>query len=602
MENTAIKLETPCPDKSLDMAFDPHPVKVKEWIEHLPPINTGETARALYCALATLNRATLPVQHRCQILELFRTPVRQVTVALKKQYIGAAFPLSDQNLKDAHLARGLHSEMATGYKVALNNLITHQSSLFTAGKALLLLHHAMQYLIDALLTSYQIYTPCPNTVWRDIHQLYHYAEQKHIHESAIHTTEGAPIPHHSISDLYKQALLLSLANPYHLSQSEIGTVVVVLGQCASLSRLEPVSDNTNLAESFLIDPEKDEPTSSPTTKNHRLSKSCRALDTSPLMHHLRNTLSQQEIQTSQKTLLPNDLLFKLMSSWEAAPQRNFSRIDKNSVLVVAVGLSAIHNAISGASTSPAQEAPKGKACFTSRPVKGLYGPEESWDKQAEEKEQLDVWNVVTQTAYFAKQQEQQPASYKQASPPAATLPVATYECAVVNESANGACLAWEGNKKSVKFKIGELIGIRITTQGNLQEWGVAVIRWMKHVKNSRMEFGIQMIAPIAEPVTLSRYDTGKNAIDQTAVLLLPEIKAINQPATLVVPAHIFSAGNKVIIKTHSGKGGNMQTALLTEPLQNTGLFVQFRFTPEHDINDSTLASGARMGDKEFELM
>ncbi len=589
MENTAIKLETPCPDKSLDMAFDPHPVKVKEWIEHLPPINTGETARALYCALTTLNRTTLPVQHRCQILDLFKIPVRQVTVALKKQYIGAAFPLPDQNLKDAHLARGLHSEMANGYKVALNNLITHQSSLFTAGKALLLLHHAMQYLIDALLTSYQIYTPCPNTVWRDIHQLYHYAEQKHIHESAIHTTEGAPIPHNSISDLYKQAVLLSLSNPYHLSQKEIVSVVVVLGQYASLSRLEHVSGNTNLAESFLIDPEKDEPTSSPTTKNNRFSRSCRVLDTSHLIHHLRNTLNQQETQAPQKTLLPHDLLLKLMSSWETNTQRNFSRINKNSVLVVTVGLSATHNAIIAA-TSPAPEVRKGKASFSSRPVMGLYGAEENWDEQEAEKEQQDVWNIVNQTTYHTKQQQKPPTS-----PPAATPPFTTHECAVVNESANGACLAWEGNNKAAKFKIGELIGVRVTNQGNLQEWGIAVIRWMKHVKNSRMEFGIQMIAPIAEPVTLSLIDTGKSAIDQTTGLLLPEIKAINQPATLVVPAHIFSAGNKVIIKTHGDKSGNTQTALLTAPLQNTGLFVQFPFTSGHDIND-------RMSDKEFELM
>ncbi|MBI2778298.1 MAG: hypothetical protein HYX62_00685 [Gammaproteobacteria bacterium] len=596
MENTAIRLQTPCPDKSLGMAFDPHPVKVKEWIEHLPRFNTGETAHALYCALTTLNRVILPVQHRCQILELFRTPTRQVITALRKQYIGAAFPLSDSCLKDAHLARDLQNEMANGYKVSLNNLITHQSSAFTAGKALLLLHHAMQYLIDALLTSYQIYTPCPGIVWRDIHQLYRYTEQKHLHESAIHNTEGAAIPHHSIGDLYKQALLLALANPYHLSQNEINTVVGMLGECASLSSLGHVSGVANLTESFLIDLEKDEPTSSPATQKNCFSKSCRVLDTSSLINHLRNTLSQQEAQTSQKSPLPHDLLLRLMSSWGTIPQRNFSRINKNSVLVVTVGLSAIHNAINAAPTSP-NETRKGKASFTSRPVAGLYGEEESWDEQKVEKDQQDIWNIFNQTTYFAKQQETQPAPL-----PAATLPFATYECAVVNESANGACLAWEGNKKTAKFKIGELIGTRITNQGNLQEWGVAVIRWMKNVKNSRMEFGIQMIAPIAEPVTLSRCGMGKGTIDQTAGLLLPEIKAINQPATLIVPAHIFSAGNKVAIKTHSGKGGNMQTAQLTEPLQNTGLFVQFRFTPEHDINDDTLASGAQMGDKEFELM
>ena len=595
MENTTIKLETPCQDKDLGMAFDPHPVKIKEWIEHLPQFNAGETAHSLYCALTKLNRTTLPVQHRCQILDLFRAPARQGIAALKKQYLGAAFPLSDQNLKDAHLARNLYGEMAIGYKVALNNLIAHQSSLFTAGKALLLLHHAMQYLFDALLTSYQIYTPCPNSVWRDIHQLYHYAEKKHIHESAIHNTEGAPIPHHSISDLYKQALLLSLANPYHLSQNEIGAVVGVLGQCASLSQLVPVSGIPDLEEAFLIDPEKDEPTSSATAEKKYFSKACRVLDTSALMHHLRNTLNQQEAQELKKPFLPHDLFLRLMSSWGTVPQRNFSRINKNSVLVVTVGLSATHNAINAASTFTAHEARKGKASFTSRPVKGLHDEEEGGDEQKVEKDQQDVWNVVNQTAYHIKQQEKQPAS-----PPPPALPFATYECAVVNESANGACLAWEGNKKSAKFKIGELIGFRITNQGNLQEWSIAVIRWMKHVKNARMEFGIQMIAPIAEPVTLSRYDAGKSAADQTAGLLLPEIKAINQPATLVVPAHIFSAGNKVAIKTHSGKGETMQAALLAEPLQNTGLFVQFRFTLEHGINDGALASGAQMGEKEFE--
>ncbi|MEQ6342713.1 MAG: hypothetical protein M3A44_13970 [Gammaproteobacteria bacterium] len=597
MENATLNLQTPCLDKSLGMDFDPHPVKIKGWIEHLPLVNTGETAHALYCALTKLNRTTLPVQHRCQILALFRTPTRRVIAALKKQYIGAAFPLSESNLKDAHLARDLYSEMANGYKVTLNNLITHQSSAFTAGKALLLLHHAMQHLIDALLTSYQIYTPCPNTVWRDIHQLYHYAEQKHLHESAILDTEDAPIARHSISDLYKQALLLALANPYHLSQNEIGSVVGILGQWSSLSRLGPVSDATNLAESFMIDPEKDEPTSSPTTKKNCFSKSCRVLDTSPLIDHLRNTLSQQETQESQKSLLPHELLVRLMSSWGTIPQRSFSRINKNSVLVVTVGLGAIHNAINGASASPANETRKGKASFTSRPVTGLYGAEDNWDAQEAEKDQQDVWNVINQTTYFAKQQEKQPAP-----PPAATLPFATYECAVVNESANGACLAWEGNKKSVKFKIGELVGIRITTQGNLQEWGVAVIRWMKNVKNSRMEFGIQMMAPIAESITLSRYGIEKSATDQTAGLLLPEIKTINQPATVIVPAHIFSAGHKVAIKTHGGKGGSMHATLLADPLQNTGLFVQFRFAPEHDVNDSTLASGAQMGDKGFEWM
>lgn len=599
MENAAIHLSTPCPEKQRTLTFDPHPVKIKAWLDNLPLASTGETAHSIYCALTSMNRAAIPVQHRCQILEFFRPPLRHVMNALRKHYIDASFPLSETGIKVALLARELQIEMAHGYKIALNNLVGHPSAVYTTAKALPLLHHAMRYLIDALLTSYQAYMPPPATIWHDLHQMYLYAEKKTLHESAIHDKQSPPVPHHSVSELYKQALLLALASPYHLPQRDIGTVATALDKWANHSKLSFVIDLETPPESFLIDLEKDEPTSAPVTtrRNHRVT-SYRLLETTGLINHLSALSTGNNVQPG--TMPSPDLLKKLITAWGAPAKRHFSRMHKNTRVNVVLGLNTLYEACGGVlSASGGQE----KARFTSRPVMGIHGPEESWDndkKDGKEHDEQDVWNVVNQTAYFKKQQAEK--NHTQA-----TTPYTTFACEVINESAGGACLAWEGNKKEGKFKIGQLIGISTPSQEDAREWSVAVIRWMKHVKNSRMEFGIQMITPIAESVKLCHSDDATQGGDYETGMLLPEIRIIDQASTLILSSNRFKTGDKLTLILR-GRGGStshdeIREVILGEIVQDTGLFVQIRFMPLETVTvHQTVATAEQPQGNSFEML
>ncbi|MDX1250833.1 MAG: hypothetical protein IDH49_00995 [Gammaproteobacteria bacterium] len=608
MENAAIHLSTPCPEKQQTLAFDAHPVKVKSWIDNLPLANSGETAHSIYHALTSINRTIIPVQHRCQILKLFRPPLRHVMNMLRKHYIGASFPLSDTGMKAALLARELQIEMAHGYKIALNNLVSHPSTLPTTAKTLPLLHHAMRYLIEALLTSYQTYISSPGAVWRDIHQMYLYAESKRLHESAIHDKEDPLISHHSISDLYKQALLLALASPYHLPQRDIGTIATTLDNWPTYAKLSFVIDLETPPESFLIDLEKDEPTSAPATQRNPRLTSYRLLELTDLINHLRELSSEEHTQTDKTP--SHELLRKLITAWGAPAKRHFSRMNKNSRITVVLGLDALYQAYGGASSTSDPPATslelstknQGKARFTSRPVMGMHGPQENWDgeeREDEERNAPDVWDVTTQTAYFKKQHAEKEAQTQKKAVQAAA-PYTAYDCEVINESAGGACLAWEGDKKEAKFKIGELIGVSIVDQSDAHEWGVAVIRWMKHVKKSRMEFGIQMITPTAEAVSLRHSDDATQSAVHEMGLLLPEIKVIQQAATLIVSSHLFRSGDKLTCTTSDGV---LRQIVLTELTQDNGLFAQFRFTPlESMASYKTTASQEKPERNDFEML
>lgn len=589
-------LHIPSIRESHDLDFDPHPTKVKAWIEQLPLADTGRTARMIYSALVTMNRTLITMQHRNQILELFREPTHRITEALKKYYIGQAFPLAEKNHKAAMLARELNTEMANGYKIVLSSLLTNQTPIFTAGKSLTPLHRAMHYLIELLITSYQTYAPSPAATWHDIHQIYHYAEIKALAKSPLHDGNHKMPSHHNIENLYKKALLLSIAGTYHLSQAEITTVFSALDEWASYSTLDALFNADDPPEAFIINQGKDEPISFLTTNRVRLDKSrilngCLTLDTTQLVNHLRSIAGQTSAKTasSSASQISPALLRRLISSWSMASKRNFSRFQKNTTLVIGLGLQTAHylvknNVRPSSSGKQGTTTPTGRAQFTSREL-GVAANELS-------KAPDDAWDVTNQTAY-ARTQQGLLNDKDIDNPLQGTSIYATYTCKVVNESAGGACLSWEGNTTTTTLRIGEIIAVHTANEDNTSEWGIAAIRWMKNTSTSAFEFGIQMLTPAAEAVEVRNANTENSKI--FAVLFLPELKAINQPATLIAETNSFQIEDEVLVQTNDAT----QQVVLNEVLDDSGVFTQFRFMPAAALHDPQ--TPATIGDKQKEL-
>jgi len=58
-------------------------------------------------------------------------------------------------------------------------------------------------------------------------------------------------------------------------------------------------------------------------------------------------------------------------------------------------------------------------------------------------------------------------------------------------------------------------------------------------------------------------------------LLLPEIKPLGQPATLLTPALPYHTGDILMVSSH-GKEARVE---LTKMMENTGTFAQYQFRP-----------------------
>jgi hypothetical protein len=83
-----------------------------------------------------------------------------------------------------------------------------------------------------------------------------------------------------------------------------------------------------------------------------------------------------------------------------------------------------------------------------------------------------------------------------------------------------------------------------------------------------------MLSPGATAVWASLCEDDVHPGNKLQGILLPEIKAINQPASLLIPSLPFRSG---CISTLEN-GDKKQAIVLTRQLENTGAFAQYSFT------------------------
>lgn len=615
MENSSvIKLHFPQKHERHANPAQAHPLKVKEWLDNLPLENNGETTRLVYQELTTLNRATIPAQHRLQILEFFRAPVQHVTTELKKHYLGAPLPLAGTHLQAAHLSRELHMEMASGYKIIIDNLIINNA---TASMMLIHLHRAISYLNRVVLTSYQMYATCPATVWHDIHQLYRYAEQKKLHDSPMEDHENPVSGSRSISAIYKQCLLLALTNPYQLSQEGITDIYMALsGDWPLYSGFTLVADPNTVSGAFIVNLARDEPPSALAYGKDSQMESCGALDTTDLvdyLHQLANGVPEQptpgpiaEATVPKAPALAPGLLRWLISAWGIVSRRTFPRLRKTGAFNVAIGLQAAYHF-----AAPAAQAVESKAMPMAGSVRESVASTstQSFAKplvlltnpayNGAEKSAVTRGNSV-RGDYFKKLPTpvgggNNPGEKNLAIKfPGHGITPATYTCTVINESAGGACLAWKGDNQQKKFRTGEIISIKVANGKDPAEWELAVIRWTRNATSAELEFGIQMLAPTAEAVFVRTLLAERNGEPAITALLLPEVKDDNQSISLITPANAFPLGAEITISMHCGT----RHALLTETLESTVGFTQYRFMPVQTA-DEIITSINQIHDRDF---
>ncbi|MGD2055422.1 MAG: hypothetical protein PVJ15_01350 [Gammaproteobacteria bacterium] len=550
---------------------------VRRWVENLPLINTEGTVIQLEFALDNINSTELPSEERVEILELLTAPVMFINGALRKKYLGKPLPLEGDPLNKATKAIDLCTRMATGYKilvVALEKRSLGNSLLATA------VQRAMRYLSEILIGNYQIYVQYPEGIWRDLHTLYALAERQGLQQLPVIDTTLAKPAASTIGDIYKQILLLSLASPFRLRQNEIRQVYDTLGQWTPYCKLGTIPQLPNGLFGCHLD--SDEPPCYRIMKHHdQLDEQWRILDTGGMTAPVQTALAESRVSASHPGLPEQQILNRVMLSWGVMPKRRFPRHQQPASISMVTGLRAIHCILTGLDS--------GGSFDESVEMDIIRDKQYLQDPTFERPTRISTANMHRYPARpDGRQSGNGTRSTTRQGHPLQGAYLATGNVGDGNSagnprietwtmqdmSAGGYCLLWEGEGPS-SVRIGELVAIHGGDDTQQVNWQLGVIRWMKFTQERGFGLGVQLMSPGAKPVLASIRSNNAAAENKMHGILLPEIKAINQQASLLLPSLPFRSGS---LSTLSW-GADEEQIRLTRLIENTGSFAQFHFTP-----------------------
>ena len=567
-------------------SFPTHPRKVRKWLSQLPTANMGNTARLVYDALISLNRQHMPPKHRLENLEQFRKPLRLILDHLHKHFVNRSLPLPEKSTKIVNLNQVLLREMSCGYKILISDASDSDNQI--DDKTVVIAgNRAMQYMSELILRATQIYTEYPDGTWWDIHHIYTYMEARRLLDKQAKDEEAG----HAITaeENYKRILLFSLARPHALRQNEAERLFNKLPTWCPKVRIDtnPIDLDSNFY--FCAQPDTDRPPARLAREEIGNINHPRLIDTSELVNHLRehyeNISSESDLSPLGEDQISQETVNTILASWNLQVKRRFSRADKSDKIRAIVGLKAIYHAV-----QEELEPQKEKSTQNDNMLSLSLIPEDQQNEHNSDgmlitspglptsHADIDNWDLVARgnaisNAYIdnvKKADNKNPAQHKEE--------INQY-WRIINISAGGFCLRWESEQAS-RAQVGELIAIQEKQINQNTQWRPGVIRWMQYRQGHGLDVGIKVLSPKLSIATVRRLNRPNEQPFES--LLLPGIKPIHQPATLLLPAHAFKIDDKISLHFFDR---NIQVKLI-KILEHSGSFCQFQFAPIQAVKQS----------------
>ena len=560
--NSPLSLHAPTPSQTRLSFCEATSRDLKRWIADLPKANIGETARLLYQALGELNLLLTPSDNRLNLLELIRPEVYFVCQHLERHFLHQAIMLDERSRKISNLCQALQSHLAVGYKQIVLRIAPKYSK-DRAALVSMALQRAAHALKGQLLRATQLYSSPPEHLWFELHQLYRSAAELQLQHRRVHDDLASLTTELSLEQTYIAALLLGSARCNQLRQNQIARLSEVLEPWSALLKLHPASPDAGL---LAISAELD---AGPRYRSMFRSEQQRGLlgfDPQPLVNAIEAHLLHQHTSTSTPLPVPAGLSFDtlqhLHAAWGQAAERSFQRTVGQGNLTVCVGMSALHFYLGGErSFSELLKHPGASSANFSHAV--AQGEKDSWSQafDAAPQSKADEFLPYEEIQYDHLLEDEGATD--------STPHYPTHALPVINHSPGGYCLAWP-SEVPAELQAGEMLGIQDSIGLG---WSIAVIRWIRQVRGGGTQMGIELVAPHAQPCGLQLVRSRDDHSQYLRGLLLPEISAIDLPATLLAPRLPFQEGNKVMINTL----GEEHRAGLDRRVASTHSFNQFAY-------------------------
>ncbi|MEJ2754392.1 MAG: hypothetical protein P8104_00770, partial [Gammaproteobacteria bacterium] len=454
------------------LSFTNHkPKAFEEWVNTLPIVNVGETAKMLYNGVQELNHLKASTALRLQLLELIRPQIHYTVDALKQHYAHHTILLSAKSRKVANLCQALQRHLAMGFKIvlleALNGgfLNNPREHIPTA------IHRSMSELSFVLLRCYQLYHPPLPRLWQEFHVLYALAEERDLLAFTIPDTEIDAHCEHRIADLYKKMILIATSHPNQLQPDDLENLFFCSNRWSQRVNISAQATPDGLyATNFSTDcPPGYTTCLAPDADPQHI----RYIDLSDVVKHLQSLptsekktrLLKAEHSAQDRAFLSDYLTQHLMNVWSQTSKRLGDRAPKTGMAEICLGLNACHQQILSEAKNASSPLPA--------------------NQSEQDPHQAEVINLETVLAHRGIQQR----SNKKPD---------RYRCNIINTSAHGACLLWS-QQLPLQLKNGELLLLRLIDNN---DWILGAIRWTRHFQGEGVRTGVQLFGPNIAPVYL----------------------------------------------------------------------------------------------------
>jgi cyclic-di-GMP-binding protein len=509
-----ISFKLPNLDDNPILLAETRPNKINEFIQKLPFGDPITAATDLIDELQILNSQKIAYANRLNALEQYRPSAIQIYQDLIPHFSNASLPITKNEQAFADAAVQLWQEFAFGYKFSLIDL---QNKILNIGNNKSTAHvvqRAIHALKEIALIHHLSYCTPPANVWTELHQLYYCALQQSAEELSI-PEQLASNNVSSVNLTYTQVLLMALADPQHLANSDILKTNTYLSNIASQAELRPLGLVDSPAGVFLVALDGNKPPV-PFAKNKDVPS-----DTTDILLITLKLARQihDHIKSLQSGIIPNDgnlppnaleshyedLLMRLIKNFGKAQQRVFSRTKKSDGVELGIGLIATHHLVhdGGNTFAHANNSP------------GAIKPSR--------------WQVL-------------------------------------NVSAGGYALR-KFNSSQASARIGDVVAIK---NSKSSQWELAVLRWANINDLNQLDVGLELISPSATAVT-AKFDS--NAIEGEA-LLLPELSGLKQVASIITARGFCKSGDTLIIN----KKNSTSRIVIHNLVERTARFERFQYS------------------------
>lgn len=513
----------------------------KQWLKALPLTNVQTMQGELKQQLELLSHYPFSALERLKTLEQLRETVAYIAGELGKRYRNKPLPFSSLELTAWNNVESLWQLLAANYRLCLQANVDGNAEVaaFTA----LITQRAMRYLVVQMLEYGHAYRSVPPALWRQLHALYAFAEERGVAAKRIKDSLNHEDGSDSCEGVYAKALLLSLADPQQLSSRQLLQLDRWLDKWTARAPLTKEQPPTPTLPLVAVDLAGE---SGPAIYTGQIMEKKRFLDTERTAMSLRKRIkflhsggNTADIGLGDDCIQPGceAFLTTLYRRWcEIQPSRIHNRDHVESAVQLCFAFPAIHFFLNDAT-----------------PFKQ---PGETLDLAPEIMEDMRMYGRVTKRTEKLL---------------VARLGFALENWRCLDQSAGGFRLSRNGEGERISQNL--LLALRPEAS---EHFTLAVVRWLVMNEDGSLGIGTRALPGFPTPLAARQITLNKlNAPPFVPAFQLSAVPERREPASLVLPIGWFQPGKPIQIY-----GSQMEEAKLIGLLEKGANFERVTFVSE----------------------